>query len=496
MISRMTMMSMTAAILFAARGANAQPDAEGKPTEPDKGEVKAETHPAPAAATETAPTNGKSKSVTSADQSEGITTKVGGWSLGLYGYAALNVMYDSTQSFTTSATNTILQPVGTFRGNNSQLQFTARDSRLGLRLGAPPYGRIKASATIETDFGATQPVEATEQTTYVMNTLRMRHYYMKVETPVVDVLAGQYHDLFGWGGKGFYPSTLAFIGITGEIYHRQPQVRLSKTISTDPVDIEVAAAATRPVARASGLPEFQGGLRLALNGWTGGRQQAYGQPSVGPLAIGVSGLWRRLKVADFLEFPGGSKTATGWGVAANAFIPVIPAKDAKDRGNALSLTGEYSRGTGIADMYTDLTGGALFPTLPNPQDRQQPTNPPPVYIQNIDSGIVTYDGDAKLRTINWQGFVVGIQYYLPVLNGRIWVSGNFAQVKSDNIVQLTPIPGRSFVYSQSQYYDGNIFLAITDNLQTAYSFQTVQQTFGDGVSARNYRQEFAMHFFY
>jgi len=406
-------------------------------------------------------------------------------------------MHDSTQSFGPSAGNTILQPRGAFRGHNDQLQFTVRDSRLGLRLAAPAYERIQASANIETDFSASQPVEYTEQTSSIMTTIRMRHYYMKVETPIVDLLVGQYHDLFGWGGKGFYPSTLAFIGITGEIYHRQPQVRLSKVIATDAFDFEIAAAAVRPVQRASGTPDAEAGLRFALNRWKGMQQQAYSQPRVGALSVGVSGIGRRFEVAEFLEFPGGSKTATGWGVAINGFIPVIPVSDPKNRGNALSLTGEFSRGTGIADMYnSDLTGGALFPTLTNPQDRQQPTNPPPVYTQNIDSGIVTYDGDAKLRTIDWQGYVIGIQYYLPVFSGRIWISGNLSRVKSGNILSLTPIPGRPFVYSSAQYYDANLFVALTDSLQTGYSFQTVEQTFGDNVKARNYRNEVALHFFF
>jgi hypothetical protein len=494
MILRTTTLTIAAAFLFAARAAAAQVEGEGKPAEPDKVEAKGEKPVAPVPAVEP-PTNGKAKRAAD-DSPEGVSTKLGNWSLTLYGYAALNVMHDSTQSFSSSIGNGILQPVGTFRGNNNQLIFTVRDSRIGLRIGAPPVGSIKTSANIETDFGATQPSEVTEATTYTTSALRMRQFYLKVETPIIDVYAGQLQDLFGWGGKGFYPNTLAFLGITGEVYHRQPQIRLSKVMGGEAVEVEVAAAATRPVQRASGTPEAQGGLRIAFNRWTGARTQGYGQPTIGPLGLGVSGLWRRFEVAEFIEFPGSSKTATGWGVVANGFIPVIPATDAKDRGNALSLIGEYSRGTGISDMYTDLTGGALFPTLPNPQDRQEAIKPPPVYIQNIDSGIVTYDGDGRLRTINWQGFVVGIQYYLPVLNGRIWVSGNFAQAKSDNIVQLTPIPGRSFIYSQSQYYDGNIFFAITDNLQTAYSFQSVQQTFGDGVKARNYRQEFAMHLFF
>jgi hypothetical protein len=429
---------------------------------------------------------------------EGLTVSVHDWTLGVYGFAALNVMHDSTQSFTTAAGNVGLQRIGTFRGNNNQIQFTARDSRVGLKIGAPATSWVKASATLEADFGSVQPTEVNEQTAYVTNPLRMRHFYIKAETPVVDVLAGQYHDLFGWGGKGFYPSTLAFLGVTGQIYHRQPQFRLSKTLSSSAVDFEIAAAAVRPVQRAGGLPDAQAGLRLAINPWSGIGQQGYGQPQRSPLSLGVSGIGRRFEIAQFVEFPGGSNKVNGWGIAVNAFVPVIPAKSATKRSNALSITAEFSRGSGISDMYnSDLTGGALFPTLPNPQNRGvDPANPPPIYVPNIDSGIVTYDGNGKVRPIDWQGFLVGLQYYLPISDGKVWLSGNYSQIKSSNIVKLTPIAGQSAVYKEARYVDGSLFVALTAALQVGYSFQLVEQTFGDGVKAKNYRNEGGLHFFF
>ena len=405
-------------------------------------------------------------------------------------------MQDSTQSFGTASSNTILQRRGTVRGDSLQAQATARDSRLGFRLVAPAVGRVRASVNIETDFNAPPPVEYTEANAVTNAGLRMRHYYMKVETPFVDILAGQYHDLFGWGGKGFYPSTLAFLGITGEVYHRKPQIRLSKTASGDAAELEVAAAALAPVQKNGGYPDVEAGIRVAFNKWTGARQQAYGQPSVGPLAFGVSAIGRHFEVANFVENSTFTVPGTGYGIAGNAFIPVIPAASAKERGNALSLTGEYSRGTGIADMYSDLTGGLLFPSLPNPQDRQDPTNPPPVYVPNIDSGIVTFDGDFRLRTCNWEGFVVGAQYYLPIANGRVWASGTYSEIRSSNIKDITPQAGWGGIYTHAYYYDGSLFAAITDQIQMGVGFQRVRQDFGDSVVAWNYRTEFAMHMFF
>ena len=45
--------------------------------------------------------------------------------------------------------------------------------------------------------------------------------------------------------------------------------------------------------------------------------------------------------------------------------------------------------------------------------------PAPLYRPNIDSGIVTFDADGNLKSINWRAMVVGLQYYLPFADGRL-----------------------------------------------------------------------------
>jgi hypothetical protein len=438
---------------------------------------------------------GPRKASGNADSPEGVTWKASGWDVTLYGYVGLNIMQDSTQSFGTSSSNTIIQHLGTPRGNNLQAQATARDSRLGMRLAPPQVGSIRASVNLEMDFNAPPPIEYTEANAVTQAGLRMRHYYMKVETPVIDFIAGQYHDLFGWGGKGFYPSTLAFLGITGEVYHRKPQVRLSKTVGRD-IEFEIAGAALAPVQKNGGYPDVEAGLRLAFNNWTGARQQAYGQPGIGALALGVSGIGRHFEIANFIENPSTTVPGTGYGICANAFVPVIPATSAKNRSNALSFTGEYSRGTGISDMYSDLTGGLLFPSLPNSMDRMDPTNPPPVYTPNIDSGIVTFDGDRRLRTADWEGFVLNLQYYLPVAGGKVWVAITHSEIKSSNLKDITPLAGWGGIFTHSWYNDGTLFVAITDQIQVAGAYQRTHQEFGDGVTATNNRIEVGLNMFF
>jgi hypothetical protein len=401
------------------------------------------------------------------------------WRTSLYGFAELDGMHDTTESYGPAANNTVLARPGrpdNYAWHHGRTQFTVNNSLIGLRVAAPEYRRMKASGQVEVDFFGVQPTDATEQTAFTAPSIRLRLFYLKLETPVVDVLAGQYHDLFGWGGAGFYQNSVAFLGVGGEIYHRNPQIRLSKTFTGAGASLDIAAAAVRPVQRDSELPDIEGGIKLSLSSWKGANAQGFGQPGIAPLAIGISGVGRRFAVAEFLTSPGDPRVAYGWGVAVNAFLPVIPAHSADEMGNALSVMAEASVGTGISDLYTGLTGGALFPLLPDPSGV---ITPPPIYRPNIDNGIVTYDANSNLKAINWRSLVVGLQYYLPIDEGRVWVSATASRLESNNLRLLTPEGGRGAIFTQQDYLDGNLFVELTPACEVGLSYQVTQQVFGD-----------------
>src|SRR5207245_1296850 len=104
-------------------------------------------------------------------------------------------------------------------------------------------------------------------------------------------------DLFGWGGY-YYPATVGYLGVPGQIYHRVPQLRLEHKFRTDDGDFElhVAAAVVAPVQRDSGVPEGQVGIKFAYKGWKGWSGSGFGSPYLVPISIGVSGLYRRFEL--------------------------------------------------------------------------------------------------------------------------------------------------------------------------------------------------------
>ncbi len=157
----------------------------------------------------------------------------------------------------------------------------------------------------------------------------------------------------------------------------------------------------------------------------------------------------------------------------DAFIPIIPAT-IEDRGNALSFTGSFQNGSGTADLYTGLSGGVAFPSLPGGVP----------FTANVDNGLALYYPDGTLHTVDWRSYIVGLQYYLPP-SGKIWVSGNFSQMFSGNA--LTFAPGPSRIFNHSWWADGNLFCDITPAVRLGLEYAYFSQTYGDGANATNHR---------
>ena len=299
------------------------------------------------------------------------------WKLTIYGFAEADGMWDSTESFNDGLNNGVIAHPLTQEGRYSRFQMTIRNSRLGFRGQAPDLHGVRASGLLEFDLFGNQPSinggggspgvpsgsGATTEAAYFNNAaLRVRHAYVRLDNDVVNVLAGQTYYLLGWQNY-FFGATCGFLGLPNELFNRTVQLRLSHTFGSGPVSLDLAAGAFRPAQRDSGVPDTQGGARLAFNRWKGITTPGSGGTDAQAAAIGVSGMMRSFKVNPHVPLPAPRIPLLGWAVAVNALIPVISAKDGTDRGNALTLTGEFATGTGNADQYTGMTAGATMPNV-------------------------------------------------------------------------------------------------------------------------------------
>ncbi len=408
---------------------------------------------------------------------DSTTVVLGKWATTLFGFIQGDIIWNSTQSFNDFGSNFQIARQGTFAGDHSRLQGSIRDSRIGVRVQTPELPWLRASALFELDLlGPTGNIGSTisENSYFVNPNLRVRHAYLKAETPIVDILFGQTWHLFGWQ-PSYIPAVVQWAGIVGELFGRTMQVRISKTIKTRPVTIDLAIAGMRPPQRDSSFPEFEAGFRLAFNKWTAVHTSYMTSTATQAASIGVSGDLRRYTLPEFAAAPQATNSQLGLGIAVDAFIPIIRATKER-KGNSLSILAEYVTGQGINDLYTALNGGVANPPLPSVNGMT------PTYVSGVDAGLAVYDINGQLQLPRWTTFVVSLEYYLPKVGGRV---GLFANVSRSQLhdPQLYANPSR--VRDNEIFYNGGFYVDITEAIRVGFDYARFDDQYADGVHAIN-----------
>lgn len=446
---------------------------------------------------------------------EANTVVFGKFATTIYGFVEADNIWDSTQSFNDLEGNGAVARNNTFASSNGRFQFAARNTRLGFRFKAPEFAGIRSSAQIEGDFlgnqmpigadgaaysgaglntasGSTGSGTSTEGQYFANPAFRIRHAYVKLETPVVDALIGQYWHLYGWQSV-YHPNSVELQGLPGQLYSRTPQIRLSKTYKDSSFLFEIAVAAMRPPQRDADIPEGEAGIRIGTPAWSGVVTNGGTGTSVQPLSIAVTGDARSFRLPYTKANPndvGGGNQKLGTSIAVDGFIPIIPAK--KRQANALSVLGEFSTGYGNADMYTGLSGGG--PVTINPAAKV--TAPASAQALNIDPNFALYDNSGNLHLIGWTSYLFGLQYYLPVADGRMWISANISHIESSNLDKLASkrYGGPSNVgalLNSIDWGDVNLFADVTDAVRLGAEWALFDDTYNDGQHAQNHRVQFS-----
>ncbi|HEX4457938.1 MAG TPA: hypothetical protein VIA18_08200 [Polyangia bacterium] len=407
------------------------------------------------------------------------TLMLGKWSTTLYGFVEADNIYDTTESFNDQASSSAVQKGTGYAGNHGRFTMGIRNSRIGFRMRAPEYHGVRASAMLEMDFlgnqaqvGYAQAYQISESAYFTNPTFRVRHMNLKIETPIVDILFGQYWQLFGWQSV-YHPNSVEIQGLPGQIYSRTPQIRVSKTVKTPDVTFEAAVAMMRAPQRDSWSPEGQGGLRLAYNKWTAVTTAGAAGTSIQPLSVAFTADVRKFNLPNFAAKPDHAVGKTGWGIAADGFFPLIKGTKTH-KSNSLVLQGEYALGQGIADLYSSLNGGVANAALPNTAMAATP----PTYTIDADPSLVLFSADGAAHLIQWQSVLVGVQYYLPGLDGRMWVSSNYTRSSSDNAYKYAASAatgGRK----HEDFADANLFADILPSVRLGLEYAYFRDTYSD-----------------
>jgi hypothetical protein len=437
------------------------------------------------------------------------------WDATLYGFVEADTILDTTQGLGDLVGSSAVARPGSYAANHGQMIMGARNSRIGMKLKAPEYNHVKATGMLEMDFLGNQPGSVftsyatntggaagsatlvSEQQFWQNPTFRFRHLNVNLETPYVDVLIGQYWQLFGWQST-FHPSSVEIQGLPGQVYSRSPQIRLTKKLKAGDIGVELAIAAARPPQRASATPDGQAGIKLTYDGIKAQHTAGATGTALDGLSIGASVVGRRFAVANFAATETHQVTANGYGVSLDALIPIIPAK--KDHhDNALTLTGSFTTGAGIADLYQSLSGGVSNPALPNPTM----ATPAPVWVPDVDSGLVMWYPDAaavggfSLHPVQWTTAIVGVQYYLPVKN-YTWIAANYSHTESNNDKYFggLSMAGAKKVWNSEDFADLSLFVDVTPAVRLGLEGAMFDMTYLDKTEAKDLRLQFSAFFLF
>ena len=424
------------------------------------------------------------------------TFVVAKWKAKFYGFAELDTMLDSTQSFPEIQGNGIIVKPGV-TSNNGRFQETIRNSRLGFALESPDFGGTRGLGLIEGDFFGFDPNPAystpaagapasqpSEAGFYTNPTFRIRHAWVKIESAWLDVLGGQTWSVLG-GAGGFQPASVALQGINGEIYQRTEQIRIGKTYGAPgSLRFEWMVAALRPYQRDVAVPDFSAMVRVELPGWVGYK-------SSGGTGGGLSGpqLAFSTVTKQFRAMPATPASVTDWttttgsAVALDAIVPILPATK-ESRAGALTLVAEASTGSGYNDSFTSLNAGIGSPGAP-PKAAAS-------YSTTIDSGAVGWDSSGNFTAVDYQSLLVNLQYYVT---NSFFVSGIFTDMLSDNSYSFPHGGNGTFV--DSKYGSLALMWDVTPATRVGLEGVWTRQHLSDTTNIRtNRRANFSMWFYF
>jgi hypothetical protein len=409
----------------------------------------------------------------------------------IYGNIEANYRYDTTQTCNESCGSTQVQRPGTYRGEHGRTVFSPRRSRFGLRIAAPEEHGIRLSALLDGDFLG--PTATTEQGLFSNPVLRIANSYLRMETPVVDVLLGQTWSLFGWQ-PSFLVASVQPAGIPGQLFERTLQLRVSKTIKTSAVTAEVAVAANRPPQQDSATPEGIAGLRLSFPDRSGQHTTGMGSTAIVPASIAVSGDLRKFRIPEFSATPHTGHVRVGGGVAVDVYLPIVPAtRQSKD--NALAISAELAIGSGTSDMYSALAAaGTANATLPPPA-----MGAAPVYPANFDPGLAAVDANGHIELIKWTSYIASVEFYPAGTGGRLGTFANYGHMESSNaktvgtasslgaaMPSASAIAAAARIRDHEELYEAGLFVDPTKATRIAASGSLYDDTYGDGGEAKNY----------
>lgn len=239
-----------------------------------------------------------------------------------------------------------IAPVAGGAVSKDESVFTAKQSRIWLKVAGPEFNGAKTNALVEMDFygGSSASNE--------MANLRMRHAYGTLDWTNTQVLFGQYWDTFGVAAADTIDFRLG--GTTGNPANpRVPQVRVTHKLDISANNsLKFVLAAQNPVQDAP----VAGSNSLSKTGSYGSAVNGAAQISFTSKALGVSpgymGLGNSPLTVTLFGLAGNqeftdNKNVNVYGYGIYGFVPILKSSDGKSRAMTLSFEAQAYEAAGL-----------------------------------------------------------------------------------------------------------------------------------------------------
>lgn len=398
------------------------------------------------------------------------------WKVLFGGFVETDVIMDTTRSFNESVGNAAVADRDTVAGQNGRTAFSDRNSRLAFTLLPPVQNDWKTKGYFELDFLGYEPsigagTTVSESAFYSNPAIRIRHANFTMEKNGWNFLVGQSWSLFGW--QPYYVLTTASVAPgPGILYQRNLQLTMIKSMAGDENTLQAGVSIARPTQRDSNTPNIDLGLRWALNGYRSGFAGATGDAKAESLSVGLSGTFRQFVSADSAATNSALTKTSGSAFAADILVPLVPAND-KDVSNTLTLTAEYSAGTGYGDELPGWSGGigAIG------------TNS----TTYLDGGIGVASAAGGLDLVKLQTTSAQLQYHFSTEIGMFLTAG-YSETTSSNVKEL----GGTYDKTNMTYV--NLFKDLTNQIRVAAEYSVYKTSYVVGTTPENDRYQLSAYF--
>lgn len=299
-----------------------------------------------------------------------VTSK---FNLSIGGFVKLDYAYNSVHFGPSGA---LTPPNGIPKTSSPQAQadqsiFTARQSRIWLKVVGPTLLGARTNALIEMDFYG-EPSSPSESPQ-----MRMRQAWGSIDWTDTQILFGQAYDVFG-------PMTMSTIDLRqGAPYGtpnnpRLPQIRVTRKVTLDHDNaLKLIFGVQDPNQNGNNNANVPS-INPALNqGTFGSAVNLAGQAmwvskalgvapgfwglSMNSLSVGLFGLWGSQKVA----LATGNKSVDSWGYGFSAFVPILRSRDSKSREMTLSFEGQAYMAANM--QFNCATSATFVGNMANPK---------------------------------------------------------------------------------------------------------------------------------